>query len=233
MRVQQDGTAVAITAGVSLLIAVAVLGSTGAAGSRVAASRAHPAPALAAVELTSARSAVSHHPAWGRADAFAHHPARGAASPPGSESPDDAAAGAQPPPPASGPPAGDGARSGLRWVWPATGEITSGFGPRWGRTHEGVDISARHGAAIVAAAEGEVTAARSRGGYGLIVKVAHPGERTSVYAHLSATDVAAGQAVAAGDRLGAMGCTGSCTGTHLHFEVRRGGAAIDPGQVLP
>jgi murein DD-endopeptidase MepM/ murein hydrolase activator NlpD len=129
--------------------------------------------------------------------------------------------------------AGEGDAGPTAWVWPVAGEVTSGFGPRWGRRHTGVDIAAPHGAAVVAAAAGEVTAARSQGGYGLIVTVGHPGGMTTAYAHLSAIGVATGDTVAAGQRLGAMGCSGSCTGTHVHFELRRDGTAVDPRRVLP
>lgn len=120
-----------------------------------------------------------------------------------------------------------------RWRWPAPGRVTSEFGPRWGRRHEGLDIAAAHGSPVVAAAGGRVTAARAMGGYGLVVKVAHPGATTTVYAHLSSLSVTAGQALTAGQRLGATGCSGSCTGAHLHFEVRRDGAATDPRGLLP
>lgn len=119
------------------------------------------------------------------------------------------------------------------WVWPAQGQVTSEFGQRWGRPHKGLDISDGVGAPVVAAARGEVTSAGSEGGYGLTVTVDHGAGIETAYAHLSAVEVAAGEWVEAGDPLGAMGCTGSCTGPHLHFEVHRDGAAVNPREILP
>lgn len=118
------------------------------------------------------------------------------------------------------------------WVWPADGAVTSHFGQRWGRPHEGVDIGGSTGEAIKAAKAGTVTAAGSMRGYGRVVTVEHDDAET-VYAHLSAIDAAVGDVVDAGDRLGGMGCSGTCTGTHVHFEIRVGDAAVDPRSVLP
>lgn len=119
------------------------------------------------------------------------------------------------------------------WVWPTHGEVTSEYGQRWGRPHEGIDIGGPPGAPVEAAAAGEVTVARSMGGYGRMVQIAHGGGFETAYAHLAAVHVAEGDELAAGERLGAMGCTGSCTGTHLHFEIRRRGTAINPRELLP
>lgn len=120
-----------------------------------------------------------------------------------------------------------------KWVWPARGETTSEFGRRWGRRHEGIDVANGVGTPVVAASDGEVSFAQAKSGYGLTVKIDHGGGLETTYSHLSAITTASGEAVAAGDRLGAMGCTGSCTGPHVHFEVRRGGAPVDPRTVLP
>lgn len=122
---------------------------------------------------------------------------------------------------------------GRTWVWPAEGEVTSEFGRRWGRRHEGIDVANAVGTPVVAAADGDVSFAQAKSGYGLTVKIEHGEGLETAYSHLSAITVAAGQTVAAGDRLGAMGCTGSCTGPHVHFEVRRSGAPADPRTVLP
>lgn len=144
--------------------------------------------------------------------------AAAAAQPDDSASPPDVPTPAPLPPPSTA--------GGM--VWPAGGVVTSGFGPRWGRAHQGIDIAAPTGTAIVAAQSGTVVSAGPYGGYGNMVLIDHGGGFTTVYAHLSAFSVGAGQAVGAGQLLGQMGCTGSCTGPHLHFETRVNGVAQDP-----
>lgn len=119
------------------------------------------------------------------------------------------------------------------WVWPATGETTSEFGRRWGRLHEGIDVANGVGTPVVAATDGHVSFAQAKSGYGLTVKIDHGDGVQTTYSHLSAIAVAPGDTVGAGQRLGAMGCTGSCTGPHVHFEVRRGHAPVNPRTVLP
>lgn len=119
------------------------------------------------------------------------------------------------------------------WVWPAEGDVTSEFGQRWGRLHEGFDLANAVGTPILAATDGEVRFARAESGYGLTVKIDHGDEVETTYSHLSAVEVAPGDTVTAGDRIGAMGCTGSCTGPHVHVEVRRSGTPMDPRTVLP
>lgn len=119
------------------------------------------------------------------------------------------------------------------WVWPAEGEVTSEFGRRWGRPHEGLDLANAVGTPVLAATDGEVSFARAESGYGLTVKIDHGDELETAYSHLSALEVAPGDTVASGDRIGAMGCTGSCTGPHVHVEVRRSDIPMDPRTVLP
>ena len=120
-------------------------------------------------------------------------------------------------------------------VWPALGTVTDGFGYRWGRMHTGLDIGILRRLEVVAAAAGAVTKTgyvTGFEGYGNVV-VTDAGDGTEMlYAHLERVDVAVGQWVPAGDPIGIAGCTGSCTGTHLHFEVRRAGVPIDPLLVL-
>jgi murein DD-endopeptidase MepM/ murein hydrolase activator NlpD len=116
--------------------------------------------------------------------------------------------------------------SGL--VWPVSGAITSGFGPRWGRMHEGLDIAGGSGTPIVAAAGGTVILAGTQGGYGNLVVVDHGGGLSTAYAHLSSIAVSTGQSVGQGTVVGGMGTTGNSTGVHLHFEVRVNGAAVNP-----
>jgi septal ring factor EnvC (AmiA/AmiB activator) len=118
------------------------------------------------------------------------------------------------------------------WVWPAAGSVTSEYGQRWGRMHEGIDIGASTGAPVVAARGGRVAFAGRMGGYGNFVLVDHGGGAVSAYAHMSALSASEGQSVSAGQRIGSIGCTGSCTGPHLHFEIRINGAARDPRNFL-
>src|ERR687892_103062 len=111
---------------------------------------------------------------------------------------------------------------------PVDGTVTSGFGPRWGRNHDGVDIAAPTGTAIRAAACGSVTVAGQQSGYGNIVCITHTNAFSTCYAHLSRFAVSQGARVQQGQVIGYVGCTGSCTGPHLHFETRVNGQAQDP-----
>ena len=122
---------------------------------------------------------------------------------------------------------GDTTPSASGLIWPVSGPVTSGFGPRWGRMHEGIDISAPTGTPVRAAAAGRVIIAGSMGGYGNIIVIDHGGGLSTAYAHLSAIWVGGGS-VSQGQSIGAVGCTGSCTGSHLHFEVRVNGTPVDP-----
>ena len=119
--------------------------------------------------------------------------------------------------------------SGL--IWPVSGVVTSGFGWRWGRMHEGIDISAPMGTAVRAAASGSVVFAGVMGGYGNIVVIDHGNGLATAYAHLSSIWIGGGS-VSQGQGVGALGCTGSCTGPHLHFEVRVNGSAVNPMNYL-
>jgi len=105
---------------------------------------------------------------------------------------------------------------------------TSGFGMRWGRMHNGTDFAAAHGTPIHATADGVITHAGWRSGYGYLVKIEHQFGLETRYAHLSRIRVSEGQRVSRGDRIGDMGNTGRSTGTHLHYEVRMDGKAINP-----
>jgi murein DD-endopeptidase MepM/ murein hydrolase activator NlpD len=119
------------------------------------------------------------------------------------------------------------------FIWPLNGPITSGYGPRWGRMHTGIDIDGYTGQPIVAAKEGQVIVASPYGGYGNAVVVDHGGGIATLYAHMSAFGVSNGQSVAQGQVVGNVGCTGSCTGDHLHFEVRVNGGPVNPLDYLP
>ena len=115
--------------------------------------------------------------------------------------------------------------------WPADGTMTDGYGPRWGRMHLGIDVGILRSLGVRAAEGGTVTAAgwlTGYEGYGNVVTVDLGGGYSLLYAHLSIAQVVPGQWVSAGDPIGQAGCTGSCTGTHLHFELRKNGVPIDP-----
>ncbi len=119
------------------------------------------------------------------------------------------------------------------WPVPASTQISSGFGHRWGRAHEGIDISARVGSHIVAAAEGVVVYSGSEiGGYGNITVIAHKNGFFSVYAHAKSNFTRQGQRVYRGQVISQIGMTGRTTGPHLHFEIRKNGEAIDPTSFL-
>jgi murein DD-endopeptidase MepM/ murein hydrolase activator NlpD len=119
----------------------------------------------------------------------------------------------------------------LTLEWPADGTMTDGFGPRWGRMHLGIDVGILASLDVRSATSGTVTDAgwlTGYEGYGNVVMVDAGGGYTVLYAHLSEAAVVPGQWVAAGDPIGQAGCTGSCTGTHLHFELRLDGVSVDP-----
>jgi len=120
---------------------------------------------------------------------------------------------------------------GGQFSWPVNGPITSSFGWRWGRMHEGIDIGAPMGAPIGASASGRVIVAGWSGGYGNLVVVSH-GSIATAYAHMSRIAVSVGQEVGRGTVLGAVGCTGHCFGPHVHFEVRVNGVPQNPVNYL-
>ena len=119
--------------------------------------------------------------------------------------------------------------SPIRLGWPVQGPLGDRFGPRGSRFHAGVDSRVAAGTVVVAAGPGRVTwAGRRRGGWGLLVTIAHSNGVRSMYAHLSRIDVRVGERIAAGSPIGLVGATGHASGPHLHFELRLRGAAIDP-----
>ncbi|MGH9188714.1 MAG: murein hydrolase activator EnvC family protein [Acidimicrobiales bacterium] len=123
--------------------------------------------------------------------------------------------------------------SGSGYAWPASGSVTSRFGQRWGRMHTGIDIASRSGTPIKAARAGRVVLAGYNGGYGNAVVIDHGGGYSTLYAHMSRLRVSDGATVKQGQQVGDMGSTGSSTGTHVHFEVRSGGSAVNPSRFLP
>jgi len=119
-------------------------------------------------------------------------------------------------------------------VWPVDGPLTSPFGNRWGRLHTGIDIGVDTGTPIKAAQAGTIiSSGDDGGGYGLLTIIDHGGGLSTVYAHQSRTVVSGGSSVAQGQIIGYTGCSGHCTGPHLHFETRLGGTAQDPKTFLP
>ena len=116
--------------------------------------------------------------------------------------------------------------SGL--IWPVSGPVTSGFGWRWGRMHEGIDIGAASGTPIHAAAGGTVIYSGWLGGYGNLVVIDHHNSLATAYGHQSSIATGVGASVAQGQVIGYVGCTGHCFGSHLHFEVRVNGSPVDP-----
>ncbi len=113
------------------------------------------------------------------------------------------------------------------FIWPVNGPVTSGFGYRWGRMHEGVDIGVPSGTPIRAAKAGSIELAGPTGGYGNYTCIDHGGGLSTCYAHQSSFAKTSGS-IAQGEILGYVGCTGHCFGDHLHFEVRINGSATDP-----
>lgn len=120
---------------------------------------------------------------------------------------------------------------------PVAGRITSNFGMRmhpllgFMRMHKGIDIGAPYGSPIYAAIGGTVQFAGRTGGYGNFVKLAHPGGLASGYGHMSRIAVAPGQHVDRGQVIGYVGSTGMSTGPHLHWEVWKNGASINPRSI--
>ena len=124
------------------------------------------------------------------------------------------------------------------WVRPVTGRLTSPFGPRWGRNHNGVDLAGSVGSPVVAARSGIVVTAISGchptsswgcgGGFGNYITIAHNDGFATIYAHLSNLSVASGSIVSAGEQIGTVGNSGNSYGPHLHFETRQAGVPRNP-----
>ena len=119
-------------------------------------------------------------------------------------------------------------------IWPVKGQLTSRFGNRSGRHHDGIDIGARRGTSIVAAAEGKVMfAGWGPTGYGLMIIIKHKNVLTTVYAHNSHIHIYKNQMVKKGQKIASVGSTGRSTGPHLHFEVRNDSLPMNPLNYLP
>ena len=116
-------------------------------------------------------------------------------------------------------------------IWPVNGPMSSPFGPRWGRLHAGIDISAGEGTPIHAADSGRVVLMQgtgASGGYGNYTCVQHTATMSTCYAHQSRFGTSVGASVAQGQVIGSVGNTGHSFGAHLHFEVRINGSPVNP-----
>ena len=120
---------------------------------------------------------------------------------------------------------------------PVPGPVSSNFGMRrhpilgYRRMHAGIDFKARYGTPIVAVSDGRVSAAGRSGGCGIAVRLEHGGGLSTRYCHMSRMAVNAGQSVRRGQVIGYVGSTGLSTGPHLHYDMYRGGRAINPATV--
>lgn len=117
-----------------------------------------------------------------------------------------------------------------QYIIPAKGLLTSGYGWRWGRMHQGIDIAGPTGTPIVAAADGRVQfAAWNSGGYGYLIEILHADGSLTRYAHNSRLLVQRGDLVEQGQEIALMGSTGYSTGPHCHFEIHPAGkGAVNP-----
>lgn len=121
----------------------------------------------------------------------------------------------------------------LRFAWPAEGRLNSGFGARRGRSHDGIDIGAKRGTPVRAAEAGRVIYSGRLGDYGNLVIIKHAGSWATVYAHNRKNRARKDAFVERGEVIAEVGSTGNASGPHLHFEIRRSNAAINPHLCLP
>jgi len=125
-------------------------------------------------------------------------------------------------------------RGAVRLIWPVRGPVTSGFGRRHGRPHDGIDIGVPEGTPVHAAAAGDVVySSRRLTGYGNLIIIRHTHDMFTAYAHNRNNLVRRGDHVKRGDIIARVGRTGRATGSHLHFEVRRGPTPVNPLAYLP
>ncbi|MDX1386109.1 MAG: M23 family metallopeptidase [bacterium] len=117
--------------------------------------------------------------------------------------------------------------------WPLFAPVSSGYGPRWGRFHEGIDIDGDFGDSILAAAPGRVVYSGKLGGYGRLVVIRHDNGFFTAYAHNKKNLVKKGKKVNQGERIALVGSSGRSTGSHLHFEIRDKKGTYDPLAFLP
>lgn len=118
------------------------------------------------------------------------------------------------------------------WPVPSSKRISSYFGSRHGRHHDGIDIPAKKGTSVIAAADGKVVHSGWMRGYGRVIIVKHSTGYHSVYAHNSKNIVRKGQKVSQGEVIAKIGSSGRSTGPHLHFEIRKKNKVSDPAKYL-
>ena len=134
-----------------------------------------------------------------------------------------------------------GSNSGVDgYIWPTnnTRLVTSPYGERWCpfhgyESHNGADIDAARGSAVLAAKSGRVIQAGWNGGYGISVMIAHDDGITTLYGHMDGCSVSVGQTVSQGETIGICGSTGNSTGAHIHYTMYKNGGTIDPLPYLP
>lgn len=126
-------------------------------------------------------------------------------------------------------------QQGAGFIWPTgKGEVTSGYGMRRGRPHDGIDIGVPSGTPVLSVADGEVLFAEYFSAYGKLILIKHKNGYFTAYAHNRKFLVSKGQKVKQGQTIAESGKTGRATGPHVHFEVhKKGGVKIDPMSVLP
>ena len=121
----------------------------------------------------------------------------------------------------------------LGHIWPLRKvSVSSPYGPRNGRMHKGIDLRARHGTPIYTTDDGVVLFSGVKGSYGKLVVIDHGHDIHTVYAHNSQNLVRKGQRVVQGETIAKVGRTGKATGNHVHYELRRGGKAVNPIQTV-
>jgi murein DD-endopeptidase MepM/ murein hydrolase activator NlpD len=124
-------------------------------------------------------------------------------------------------------------QTSLQFGWPVRGRLSSKFGRRRGRPHEGIDVAAKRGTPIFASESGRVIHSGRLGSYGKVVIVKHAGAFRTVYAHASKLLVKKGEFVEKGQKVAEVGSTGRSTGPHVHFEIRRSETPRNPLAFLP
>jgi hypothetical protein len=120
-----------------------------------------------------------------------------------------------------------------KYIWPAQGKFSSGFGKRGSRMHDGIDISAPKGTVVIASRTGKVIHSGKLSGYGNMVVLKHGNDYFTAYAHLTKIYVKKGEIIKQGKKVGTVGNTGRSSGPHLHFEIRYKTKPVDPLKFLP
>ena len=124
-------------------------------------------------------------------------------------------------------------QTSLQFAWPVRGRLSSRFGMRRGRSHDGIDVAAARGTPIFASESGRVIHSGRLGGYGKVIIVKHAGAYRTVYAHASKLLVRKGEFVERGQKIALVGSTGHSTGPHVHFEIRQSETPRNPLGFLP